>query len=179
MKSTYVRAATAVALFMALSASAGAQERPAAPGVQGREGRAAEFQKRFVEMRQRHEQRLHDLLQIKPDQEAAFKTYLAAIEPQPKPGEGGPGHDGQRGERAPMTTLERLDRMTARIDVLQQRVSATRTFYGALSPDQRKAFDVMPRMGEGGHHGFGRVRFEGRFGSGPGRPGFDGPPPPR
>jgi len=34
----------------------------------------------------------------------------------------------------------------------QQMAAATKTFYAALTPDQRRAFDAMPMMGPGGHH---------------------------
>lgn len=175
MKLTYVRAATMGGLFLALSAvSAGAQEPAAAPGAPSREARAAEFHKRMEDMRQRRVQRLHDLLQIRADQETAFKTYMAAIA---RPKERGPG--GPEREPESMTTPERLDLMTARLDRMRQKISATRTFYAALSADQRKAFDAIPMGAEGWRGGFGRARFEGRFGPPPGHHGFDGPPPER
>ena len=172
------RAAAAGVLCLGLAAaavSAGAQDR--GPGPRGGD-RPAEHQKMFEQFRQKHEQLLHDLLQIRPDQEGAFKAFLAAAER--KPGERGPGREG-RPDARPMTTPERLDRMAQRMAEHQQRfqkvAAATKSFYAALSPEQRKAFDAMPQgMGRGGggfgghgHHGFGP--------GGPGR-GFDGPPPP-
>jgi protein CpxP len=164
MIGTWKRTATAGALFLgilALATAGAAQDRP--PGPQGlqrgplRQG--PDRQKMFEEMRQRREQRLHDVLQIKPDQDAAFRAYLAAIAP-PRP----EGKDGQRGPRelqrgpdfAPLTTPQRLDREAAHIAREQAALAATRTFYAALSPDQRKAFDAMPmRMGHGGERGSG------------------------
>lgn len=181
------RAAAAAVLCLGLTAAAaaaGAQDRPAGPGGPPRGDRAGERQKMFEDFRHRREQRLHDLLQIRPDQEGALRAYLAAVEPQGKPGERGPGREGRPDRDRPMTTPERLDRMAARMAERQQRFqamsAATKTFYAALNADQRKAFDAMPRMGgEGhgfGHGGFGHGHFGGR-GEGRG-PGFEGPPPP-
>jgi Spy/CpxP family protein refolding chaperone len=156
-------AASALCLGIAALASAGAaQDRPPGPQglLRGPVQHGPDRQKMFEEMRQRREQRLHDLLQIKPDQEAAFHAYLAAIEPpRREDGDGRRGPGGlQRGpDLAPMTTPQRLDRMAARIAREQAVVAATRTFYAALNPEQRKAFDAMPmRMGgRGGHRGGG------------------------
>jgi hypothetical protein len=170
------RAAAAGVLCLGLAAavSAGAQDH--APGPGG--GERAGHQKMFEQFRQKREQRLHDLLQIRPDQEGAFKTFLAASEqamPAPGERERGRGRDCLP-DRKMLTTPERLDRMGQRMAERQQRfqkvAAATKTFYAALSPEQRKAFDAMaPMMGRGragpmGGHGFGP------------RQGFDGPPAP-
>ena len=189
MNGSWKRAAAASALCLGIAAAglAGAQDRPQGPppgaGQRG-PGRPGFDGRKFVEeMRQRREQRMHDLLQIKPNQEAAFHAFTAAMQPPPRDGKpggpGGPGRERGRGpeaarpQAAPMTTPERLDRMQMRMAErqarFQQTAAAIRTFYAALSPEQRKAFDVMPMMGgeHGGHRGGGR------FGSG--RPGFGGP----
>ena len=164
MIGSWKRAAAASALCLGLAALAtagAAQDRPPGPQAlqRGPVQHGPDRQKMFEEMRQRREQRLHDLLQIKPDQEAAFHAYLAAVQPPARVGK-----DGQRGPRelqrgpdlAPMTTSQRLDREAARIAREQAAVAATRTFYAALSAEQRKAFDAMPmRMGHGGGHRFG------------------------
>lgn len=179
-------AAGLLCLSLAVAGAAAAQERPQGPpppgaGPRGPGGRPGfEPGKMFEQMRQRREERLHDLLQIKPNQEAAFKTFLASVAP-PRPdrdGRGGPGGLGRGRERgpdaAPMTTPERLDRMQARMAERQQRfqqmAAATKTFYAVLTPEQRKAFDAMPMMrgGEGGRGG----PMGGRMGGGH---GFGGP----
>jgi protein CpxP len=160
MIGTWKRTAGAAALclgIIAVATAGAAQDRP--PGPQGlqrgpvRQG--PDRQKMFEQMRQRRQQQLHDILQIKPDQEAGFHAYLAAVEPPRREGKDGP-RGLQRGpDFAPMTTPQRLDREAARIARQQAALAATRTFYAALSPDQRKAFDAMPmRMGHGGGHGF-------------------------
>jgi len=171
------------ALALGLTASAAAQDRPPGPGapqIQGSRGAGprgpggpggADRQQRFAEMQHRREQRLHDLLQIKPDQENAFRAYVSAIE-QGRPPRG-PVQAGAPGERKPLTTPERLDREAQRIAQMQQRLTAERTFYGALTPEQKKAFDAMP-MGGGGGFGGGR-----HWGGGPMPGPFRGAPPAR
>ncbi len=106
------------------------------------------------DMRRRRETRLHDLLQIKPDQEADFHAFVVSMTPPPRDGKAGAwGHRGT--DAMPMTAPERLDRMSARMAERQanfQRIAkATKIFYAALTPDQRRAFDAMPMMEHGGH----------------------------
>lgn len=163
MTGSWKRAIVAGALCLGLvdvTASA-AQDHPQGPAqgpgaayAPGRHG-GPDHEKRLADMREHREKRLHDLLQIKPDQDAAFHAYIAAITPPPRDGK--PGGWGHHGEGAmPMTTPERLDRMAARMAErqarFQQMAAATKTFYAALTPDQRRAFDAMPMMEHGGHH---------------------------
>jgi protein CpxP len=167
-----VVAVSALCLGLVAAANAGAQDRPARPNGPPPGAGGVDHRKMFEEMRQRREQRLHDILQIRPDQDAAFHAYLAAVTPPRREGAGPRGAGRERdGQGKPaMTTPERLDRMAARMTERQQRfaqtAAATKAFYGVLNPEQRKAFDAMPMMREG-HHGFGH-----------GRRGFEGPPPP-
>ena len=171
-----VAAVSALCFGLAAAANAGAQDRPGRPnGPPPGEG-GADHRKMFEEMRQKREQRLHDVLQIRPDQDAAFHAYLTAVTPPRREGQGprGAGRQGDGQGKPAVTTPERLDRMAARMTELQQHftqvASATKTFYGALSPEQRKAFDAMPMMMRQGHHGHGH---------GHGGRGFGGPQPPR
>ena len=181
MKPTFHRIAVASALCLGLAASAAAaQDRPAGPGGPQAQGqhRGGDRQKMFAEMKQRREQRLHDLLQIKPDQEPAFHTFLTSLEqlrPQHGPGQGkGPDARGPgAGEHMPpLTTPERLDRMAQRQAERQQRMqkasAVIKTFYAALTPEQRKVFDMSPGLIHAGHrggegHGFGRHMWRARF----------------
>jgi hypothetical protein len=105
---------------------------------------------------------LHDILNITPDQEAAFQTFIASMKP---PESHGPmdGHH-ERGDMAALTTPERLDKMAARMAehqaAFQRRADAIRHFYAALSPAQQRAFDAMHGMmgghnRHGGGHGWG------------------------
>ena len=132
-------------------------------------------------------QHLRDVLQLRADQDGALKAYLAATGPKdggPKDGGGwrkdGPDRDAAA-PRQPLTTPERLDRETEFLTRARARIDATRAFYAALSPSQKKAFDALGPMGGRNGPGMHRAGFrhhkDGGFGRGPGR-GQDGAPPP-
>lgn len=172
MKSTLQRVALASVLGLGLVATAAAQDRAPDPG--GPQGlRGADRQNQVEDRQHRLEQRLHDLLQIKPDQEPAFRTFVSTLE-QSRP-QRGQRRDGARdraqGEREALTMPQQLDRAAQRLADAQQRLqkeaAAVKTFYAALSPDQRKALDaaggeVLGRdRGFGRRGGFMRSRFEG------------------
>lgn len=117
-------------------------------------------------------QRLHDILQLRGDQDAALKAYVEATTPKiviekrevvKDKSDKKDGDKMERAERAPPTTLERLDRMTKAADAMKKRAEATRAFYTALTPAQQKTFDILGMdEGPGGdQHVFVR-RFETR-----------------
>jgi hypothetical protein len=126
-----------------------------------------------------HAKRLHEILQLRPEQDGALHAYLDALNPAGD--EMRKDHNGMRGEG--MTTPQRLDHMLAHFDEMRTRivarVEATKTFYAQLSPEQQKAFDAMAGgMGRHGHdHGGWRHGDHGKGpdGQGPGAPGGDGP----
>lgn len=112
------------------------------------------------------EQHLKDVLQLRPNQDAALKTYLAALAPVA-------GATAAQGQPARAdSTPERLALAEQRLARQQARLAATRAFYGQLDERQKKAFDAMPlMMGRGGalrvlrrhHEGFrGDGRRDGR-----------------
>jgi hypothetical protein len=141
---------------------------------------------RMQEMREAHERQhaadLRTILRLRPDQEAALTAYLQSHK-RPDgagkpPGErrGPPGAAGMA-----MTTPQRLDEMArhdAEREAMQKRhAEALRTFYAALSPEQRQVFDALQRMHGGHEHGgWGHRGFGGMHGpmGGAGKPG--GPP---
>lgn len=116
---------------------------------------------------ERRSERLRTVLQLQPGQEAALRSYVAALTPGPE----------QRAQRAAkrqdmtrMTTPQRLDarkaRMAERMAMFERRAEATKRFYAQLTPGQQKAFDAMPAMGDrrgmrgphrGGHGPGGRA----------------------
>ncbi len=118
----------------------------ASPAVQAspaeRQARQAEHHARMAE---RHQQRLEQLktrLQLTPEQEPAWRAYVARMAP--------PDHRAEvsRGERpdfARLTTPQRIERMKAWQDQRQaahaQRMEATLSFYQALNPQQQQVFD--------------------------------------
>jgi len=107
-----------------------------------------------------HAKHLRDVLQLRPDQDAALKTYLDATAPKMM-AEGmvweSRNDDGD--DDKPLTTPERLDKQAAHMakmaEAFQKRSSATKTFYAALSPSQQKAFDAL-----GPHAGGPRMRIQ-------------------
>lgn len=131
-------------------------------------------QQAWMQHRQEHRaafsKRLHDVLNLRPDQDAALSGLIDALSPQPgdrmKAGDMRDMHQ----EMAGLTTPERLDRLAVRMAdhqaVFQRRAAAIKRFYEALTPDQQRAFDALPGlMWPGSHLAFGGDRgMEGRGG---------------
>jgi protein CpxP len=121
-----------------------------------------------------HAQHLRDVLQLRADQDGALKAYLAATGPRDWKKDG-PKREVADAAPKPLTTPERLDRETERLTRAKARIDATRAFYAALSPSQKKAFDALgPMAGPMGGHGGPGMRqvefrhFKGGHGKGPG-----------
>ena len=146
-------------LLATLALASNAQTPPAPPAAGSAPGMAREQHGRFdpARMQERVARRLAELkqkLQITPAQEGAWTAYTAALKPdanfvRPQPG-----------ELEKLTTPERIDRMRAlqveRAARMDKRFDATKTFYAALSADQKKIFDAATlRRGHGRHHGAG------------------------
>jgi hypothetical protein len=125
---------------------------------------------------------LHDVLAIRPDQEGAFTAFTAAMRPpEAAPGAKAEGMGSDRAAMANMTTPERVDMMTQRMQArmnrrqerLQRRAAATKALYAALNPDQRKVMDALPLLGgDRGRGGWGKGR--GMGGRGMDGRGMDG-----
>jgi periplasmic protein CpxP/Spy len=166
-------AATAAALC--LSSSVFAQEQ-AAPNPDMHHGADhTEWRKAHQERRARF---LHDVLNIRSDQEPAFQAFLTDMKPQPREHMDRAEH--KDGQVEALTTPERLDRMAdrmakrtaARQAAFQHRADAVKRFYAVLGPEQKRAFDALHAMRGGGHGGRGG---EGRDGGpGGGHPGWGG-----
>ena len=114
---------------------------------------------------------LHEALGIRPDQEAAFAAFAAAMRPPEgdRPGMHPGGMAEDRGALANLTTPERLDRMSQRMqehvarrqEAFARRASATKALYSALSPGQRRTMDALPLLRGGDHAGRGKGRGHG------------------
>lgn len=94
-----------------------------------------------------HAEHLKDILQLRPEQEPALKTFVEAM----KTSEGAhKGHMVKLDRDTDRTTPQRLDDMQARLAEQQteaaRRIAAIRTFYGQLDARQQKAFDAMPML---------------------------------
>lgn len=157
----------AAVLTLSTTAVAVAQDGPPPPGApsmeDGHGGRGMMRHHRFDP--EAHAQHLRDVLQLRPEQDGALKAYLAASGPRDW-GKGRPKRDAADGPPKVLTTPERLDRETEHLNRAKARIDATRAFYAALSPSQKKAFDALGPMG--GRHGpmMRRVEFR-HFKGGP------------
>jgi hypothetical protein len=162
----------ALAALLASAAVAALAQPAAAPGADGPDaGRRQAWAQQWQAHRQAHMEaearRLHDVLNLKPDQDAALHTLLAALAPAHKDGEPGKGPDGgwKHDDGEQLTTPQRLDRMAARFSehqaAFQQKAAAIKQFYAVLSPEQQRAFDALPGLMHphmGHMHGMGPER---------------------
>ena len=167
---------SAVLSAVILSGAAGAAlAQPPAPNdhrgdQRGRGPMAAQMQAIREARERQRAQDLRTILRLRPEQEPALTAYLASMKP-PAP-MAGPGRGAPPADGAPMTTPQRLDEMARRdadrAAMRQRRDGAVRTFYAALTGEQRQVFDALQRMRHGGRGG--------GWGRGDGdRPGFGGP----
>ncbi|MET0272170.1 MAG: Spy/CpxP family protein refolding chaperone [Phenylobacterium sp.] len=114
---------------------------------------------------------LKNLLQLRPNQEAALTSYLASQKMD---------HDGMlklADEGPAKTTPERLARMDRHLAQMKARLDATRRFYDQLDAGQKRAFDELPLM-MGGHMGPMRAMKIRHMGAMPGMPPMHGMPMP-
>jgi periplasmic protein CpxP/Spy len=128
-----------------------AQGTPPAPGTppaaQGERGKRFDPAK-FKEHMAKRQAELKAKLQISPAQEGAWSAWTTALQPPANR----PARP-DRAEFAKLTTPERIDRMSAmhteRSARMQKRGEATKTFYAALSAEQKKVFDAETARGHG------------------------------
>ena len=104
------------------------------------------------QQQQQQQASLHSALHIRPDQEQAWRTFIASTTP---PAGILSELRASAGRMASMTTPQRLDLLAQnlQLEVTLQRHSADaiRQFYAVLSPDQQRIYDqvTLPR-GMGG-----------------------------
>lgn len=98
-------------------------------------------------------------LQLTAEQEPAWNAFVARTAHEPRAMKGM-----AREDWAKLTTPERLDKMQAlkaeRDAQMAKRIDATKSFYAALTPEQKKVFDAqahggMQRAGMKGEHRMG------------------------
>ena len=170
------RHTVAAAVLAALALPALAQPTPANPPAAGTVA-APDARKGPGEHRERHQARmaqraaaLKDQLKLTPNQEPAWNTFTASMQPQ------GNGHARlDRKEMEKLTTPERIDRMRAlraqHAAEADRRGEATKAFYAVLTPEQQKTFDARThRMGPRGDHGPGKHGHRGPGGKPAGAP---------
>lgn len=124
----------------------------------------ARMQQFMQERRAQRLARLKDTLRITPAQEGAWAAWMASRQPPAN------WKRPDRAELDRLATPERIDRMRAlraeRSAMRHAREDATKAFYAALDPVQKRVFDLeTARRGHGahvghhgspGHHGWGR-----------------------
>lgn len=109
----------------------------------GRHGHQKLTPQQRAEFRAKRVAKLHDELKITPAQEAAWKTFVASMQPPARA-----QHD-QRPDRAAAAKLSAPDRMAKAIDhqkqrtaYMEQRLGALNSFYAQLTPEQKQTFDA-------------------------------------
>ncbi len=161
---TYAHRIAAAALIAGFGLTAGAQTQTppgpqqVGPGASGMAAHGEGHHGRFdpARMQERMAKRMAALKQklgISAAQEGAWTAWTGAMKP-------GNMKRPERGELAKLTTPERIDRMramrTERAAQMDRRADATKTFYAALTPEQKKTFDTetahMGHRGRMGHH---------------------------
>lgn len=94
---------------------------------------------KMAEMRQRHLDELHHKLALKPEQEAAWQTFVEHTPPPPRP---------EREEMKKLKAPQRLERMLQHMReqqaLLEEHLAALNTFYEQLTPEQQEVFDRQP-----------------------------------
>ena len=125
---------------------------PTASGPARQERREGFDPARMQERMAERQARLKQKLGITAAQEGAWAGWTAAIQPPAN------WKRPDRAEFERLTTPERIDRMralrTERMARMDQRADATKTFYAALSPEQKKTFDneTARFLQRGGRH---------------------------
>lgn len=99
----------------------------------------ANWQEHRLEHFEKHQAKLHTILQLSSAQETAWNTFQAQIKPQEQ------SEHPDAAELSKLNTLQRLDKMEAwdkaRDAQHAERAKAVRTFYAQLNDAQKKAFD--------------------------------------
>jgi Spy/CpxP family protein refolding chaperone len=129
------------------SFAAFAQTPPA--GAPQKQDRGA-MMEHMKERMQKRAAELHDKLKLNASQEAAWKTYMAKMQP------GQPPARPDRAEMEKLSAPERMDRMLALMKEhekrMEARVAATKEFYAVLTPEQQKTFNAEFGHGWGFRH---------------------------
>lgn len=155
--------AASLSACLCVSAASFAQDNHA--GMAGMAGppAAGDHDRWADHMRERAEAKaraLHDILNIRPDQETAFQALTETM-PGSHHEHGAMVMDSDHDEMGAMTMPDRMDRMAAHMadkqTEFQHHADAVKRLYGQLGPEQRRAFDAVGSMmmSGGGHHGMG------------------------
>jgi Spy/CpxP family protein refolding chaperone len=129
-------------------------------GMMGHDGMHRMDPAKMAQMHTKHLADLKAKLKITASQEAAWTAFTDAMKPPADMMDKRP----DRAEMDKLPTPERIDKMralhkehmTAMEAAMDKRAEATKTFYAALSPEQKKTFDAeharMDMRGDRQHH---------------------------
>lgn len=174
---TLTTAFAAAALAGSFSLAANAQPAPAPSATTSHAAAHHGQRAKPVDLAQRHadrSERLKTILQLQPNQQAAWAQYVQATTPAHRARAAG-----ERPDLRKLTTPERLDLAQnlrkERTAQAEQREQATRSFYASLSTSQQKAFDTLTVRHAGPHKaGGGAHRMGQRHGHADGHSGHPG-----
>ncbi|MGD9788608.1 MAG: Spy/CpxP family protein refolding chaperone [Sulfuricellaceae bacterium] len=144
-----------IALGLAVAALSGAVVIPAFAQRQGdsacseRRGGARFDSERFAQRMEKRQQALHDQLKLSASQEKAWRNYSEAMKSL-LPKQEDFKRDDWRSLSAPERSERMLSRAQERVERMRKGNEAMKTFYAALSPEQKKIFD---QEAFGGFHG--------------------------
>lgn len=148
--------ATSALVALAQSGPGPAAGPGAGPGMHQPDGeRQARQHKRMEEDMAKRAADLKAKLKLSAEQESNWNAFLAAMKPPAR------ASMPKREDLAKLSTPERLDKMNElrkqRDAAFEQRDAATRTFYGALTAEQKKVFDESTARSHrhGPHRGHG------------------------
>ncbi|MFZ6673239.1 Spy/CpxP family protein refolding chaperone [Undibacterium sp. Xuan67W] len=163
MKKPLMLALTAISLSM--TSAVFAQSAPSAPPPPPMHDKGgmdhAKWGEKMQERMAKHQAELHDKLKLSAAQEPAWKTFIDAV----KPPAGTPPMRPDPKEMDKLSTPERMEKMLGMMKDRQTKaeahLAALKTFYGALTPEQKKTFDESHRhmrhpMGGEMEHGMRR-----------------------
>jgi protein CpxP len=165
MRKTIITALATVSLGLAAIGAQAQSTAPAASPAQAQQHQGHHGQKLTPEQRAayraRRIARLHDELKITSGQEAAWKSFVATM--QPPANAQRPDRAASASLTAPQRAAKTIELQKQRTAFMEQRLGALNSFYSVLSPEQKKTFDEKAaRMGH---------RFHGRFGMDAQQPG--------
>jgi protein CpxP len=99
---------------------------------------------------------LHKELKLTPEQEADWKAFSEKLDAAKKERkEARPDGEDLRKLSAPDRLEKMIEFGKARQAAMEEVLAATKTFYGKLTPEQRKTFDDLTPFGERAPHGKG------------------------
>ena len=120
-------------------------------GRHGHQANAEQMQAKMAEHFAARQAKLHDLLKLTAQQEAAWTTYQAAIKPSAPASR--PDHAALKALPAPERLAKMIDLAKQHTATMESHLTALTAFYGTLSAEQKKVFDANVMGGERGPRG--------------------------